>query len=243
MAFPRFFCAAEIVGGAPFRLPDAPAHHAARVLRLAAGHHIVLFDGRGGEFDARIESISKNGVEVLVGQHRPVERESTLDVTLVQSLCSGDRMDVVLQKSVELGVSRIQPVASRRSVVKLAGDRVERREQHWRGVVSAACEQCGRNRIPDVAPLQEFDRWLGDLPPGLECLLLDPEAPRRLSELPAPRGTIVLLAGPEGGFTPDERAAAIGRGCTPVRLGARVLRTETAAMAALAAMQARWGDF
>ena len=243
MAYPRFYCSGELAGGISFRLPDAPAHHAARVLRLAAGAAVVLFDGRGGEYDARIATIGRAGVDVDIGAHRSVERESPLRVALVQALSSGDRMDIALQKSVELGVTRIQPVSSRRSVVKLAGDRAERREQHWRGVVQSACEQCGRNRIPEVGRLMDFEDWLGQRPQDADCLLLDPDAPQRLSELPAPQRELILLAGPEGGFAPQERAAALSVGCMPVRLGARVLRTETAALAALAAMQARWGDF
>jgi 16S rRNA (uracil1498-N3)-methyltransferase len=153
---------------------------------------------------------------------------------------------LTLQKSVELGVAAIQPLLMRRSVVKLSSDKAERRLRHWQGVVIAACEQCGRNHVPPVAEIQEFMPWLqqtknqADAP---QRYLLDPEADTSLRDLPAPNGPILLLAGPEGGFDPTERNAAVTAGCQRIRLGPRILRTETAALAAIAAMQAVWGDF
>jgi 16S rRNA (uracil1498-N3)-methyltransferase len=155
-------------------------------------------------------------------------------------------MDLTLQKSVELGVAAIQPLMMRRTVVKLSGDKAERRLRHWQGVVVSACEQCGRNIIPSVAEIADFMAWLRpsqQQPDAPLRYLLDPEADIGLRDLPVPSGPILLLAGPEGGFDPVERKAAVAAGCQPVRLGPRILRTETAALAALAAMQTLWGDF
>jgi 16S rRNA (uracil1498-N3)-methyltransferase len=183
-------------------------------------------------------------VWVKTGAHRDIERESRLEVVLVQGLSSGDRMDFTLQKAVELGVSAIQPVATERSVVKLKDERAQRRVEHWQRLVIAACEQCGRNHIPAVMPVLEFREWIATLVANDDVrLLLAPAATVALGELPAPKGKIVLLAGPEGGLAPAETQIALSRGFQGVRLGPRVLRTETAALAALAAMQARWGDF
>jgi 16S rRNA (uracil1498-N3)-methyltransferase len=173
-----------------------------------------------------------------------VEREARLHVVLVQGLSSGDRMDFTLQKAVELGVAAIQPVATERSVVKLRDERAQRRLEHWQNLVIAACEQCGRNRVPSVAPVLAFDQWIAGLPATDECrLLLSPGATVALRDLQPVPQRVLLLAGPEGGLSPAESGIAQSRGFRPVRLGPRVLRTETAALAALAAMQALWGDF
>ncbi|HEX4985502.1 MAG TPA: 16S rRNA (uracil(1498)-N(3))-methyltransferase [Burkholderiales bacterium] len=240
----RFHIRDKLGNGSELRLPAEAAHHAARVLRLETGDAAVLFDGRGGEFDARITRIERGEVWVKTGAHRAVERESRLDVCLVQGLSSGERMDFTLQKAVELGVAAIQPVATERSVVRLRDERAQRRVEHWQNLVAAACEQCGRNRVPPVAPLREFREWIGTLPDAPETrLLLSPDAPTALSEIAPPPGRILLLAGPEGGLTRAEVEIAQARGFVAVRLGPRVLRTETAALAALAAMQALWGDF
>ncbi|BCB28687.1 ribosomal RNA small subunit methyltransferase E [Sulfurimicrobium lacus] len=224
-------------------LPPESAHHAAKVLRLQAGDAIVLFDGTGGEYPALIEQIGKQRVTVEIGTWRERECESPLDVTLVQALSSGDKMDFTLQKAVELGITAIQPIASERSVVKLSGERAEKRVRHWQQIVVSACEQCGRNRVPQVAPILSLNDWLGQAAkPGVR-LTLAPDAPASLRELPRPSAPVTLLIGPEGGFAPSEIKAAASCGFAPVRLGPRVLRTETAALAALAAMQAVWGDF
>ena len=169
-------------------------------------------------------------------------RSPRLQVMLAQGISSGERMDYTLQKAVELGVTAIQPIAAKRSVVKLAGERIERRVAHWQGVVASACEQCGRNQVPGVAPPLPLANWLGTSRSG-RLLFLSPLAEARLADLPAPDGTDCLVAGPEGGFEADEIAALHAAGAIPVRLGPRVLRTETAALAALAAMQTLWGDF
>jgi 16S rRNA (uracil1498-N3)-methyltransferase len=242
MPTPRFYLDQPLAQGARFNLPPGPARHAARALRLAPGAGIVLFDGRGGEYAARIERIQKDEVAVSVTGFEPVERESTLRVLLAQGISGGERMDYTLQKAVELGVDAIQPIAARRSVVKLNGERADRRVAHWQGVVASACEQCGRNRVPPVAPPLALADWLGRRPAG-RLLFLSPLAERRLADLPPPADADTLVAGPEGGFEADEIAALHAARALPVRLGARILRTETAALAALAAMQTLWGDF
>jgi 16S rRNA (uracil1498-N3)-methyltransferase len=242
MSPPRFYLDQTLAPGARLMLPPGPARHAARALRLAPGDTLVLFNGRGGEYAAQIERIQKEDVAIRVTGFDDVERESPLQVLLAQGISSGERMDYTLQKAVELGVGAIQPIAAKRSVVKLAGERIERRVAHWRGVVSSACEQCGRNRTPFVAEPQSLADWLGSSPQG-RLLYLSPDAKARLAELSPPAGPQVLVAGPEGGFEGEEIAALEAAGAVPVRLGPRVLRTETAALAALAAMQTLWGDY
>jgi len=241
----RFYFSGKLGNGSEVRLAPEAAHHAARVLRLAVGEPVTLFDGHGGEFEARITRMDRGEVTIKTGAHLAVEREAPFDILLAQGLSSGDRMDLTLQKSVELGVTAIQPVTTERSVVKLKDERAARRAEHWQNLVIAACEQCGRNRVPPVAPLLGFGEWLGQLgPPRDELrLMLSPHATVSLRELAPARGRVILLAGPEGGLAPGEVQSAQSRGFAPVRLGPRVLRTETAALAALAAIQALWGDF
>ncbi len=244
MNCPRFFCDRPLGPGARFDLPEAVARHAVRVLRLPPGAPIILFDGRGGEYAATIETITKERVSVITGQWQEMERESPLELTLVQAIQAADKMDFTIQKAVELGVSAIQPVASRRSVVKLSGDRQQKREAHWQSVAISACEQCGRNQVPPVAQVQTLDRWLADTGaslPGLK-LMLAPGAAHTLNQLP-PATQVTLLIGAEGGLEPGEMQAAAQVGFMPVRLGPRILRTETAGLAVLAALQTLWGDF
>ena len=242
MSAPRFYLDQTLAQGARFSLPPGPARHAARALRLKVDDTVTLFNGQGGEYAARIERIHKDEVAVAITGFADVERESPLQVALAQGISSGERMDYTLQKAVELGVASIQPIAAKRSVVKLAGERVDRRVAHWQGVVASACEQCGRNRVPDVATPLTLAQWLGGYGGG-RLLFLSPLAEMRLADLPRPTATDCLVAGPEGGFETDEIAALEAVGAIPIRLGPRVLRTETAALAALAAMQALWGDF
>ncbi|MBI3041281.1 MAG: 16S rRNA (uracil(1498)-N(3))-methyltransferase [Betaproteobacteria bacterium] len=227
-------------------LPPRQAHHATRVLRLKSGDSVVLFNGDGAEYAAVIERVAKGGATVKVIERRLVERESRIEVVLGQALSSGERMEYTVQKAVELGVAAIHPLAASRSIVRLERERAARRVSHWQAVAIGACEQCGRNRVPPVAPvapLEEFLERRGANHDAVLPVLLSPLAETRLRELPRPDGAVVLLAGPEGGFTPEEESLARRGGFVPVRLGPRVLRTETAAIAALAAMQALWGDF
>ncbi len=239
---PRFFVDRPLSPGAKIELPPVPAHHAARVLRLVKGAEVVLFNGRGGEYPAVLEWVDRDGVTALCREWHDVERESPLDIRLAQGISSGERMDYTLQKAVELGVTAIQPLAMRRSVVKLSGERAQRRVEHWQGIVMSACEQSGRNRLPAVAMPLDVPQWLASRPAGLK-LFLSPLAQSSLRDLPSPTGPVWLVAGPEGGFEPEEAALVTDFGFTPVRLGPRVLRTETAALAAVAAMQALWGDY
>ena len=249
MSFPRFFCPepllAALSANLPVCLPDNVARHASRVLRLRVGDGLVLFDGVGGEYVARIATLEKDRVAVDVLEWRDVECESPISLTLVQALQSGEKMDMTVQKAVELGVSRIVPVTSRRSVVRLEGERAARRVEHWRGVVLSACEQCGRNRVPEVCALQGLENWLGQAA-GQDVLrlMLAPGAEQSLDRIvPAHNGKIELLIGAEGGLAPEEMELAAGAGFVPIRLGPRILRTETAGLAALAAIQCLWGDF
>lgn len=238
----RFFSPEPLPQGDCFELPEALAHHAVRVLRLSAGERIVLFDGLGGEAEAVLEGQGKRWSARLVERHS-VERESPLELVLVQALASADKMDWVVQKAVELGVSGVMPVRASRSVLKLSGERAEKRVAHWREVAVSACEQSGRNRVPQVADITDLRDYLAQHRNGPQRLILDPVGGGRLAELGRPSGACHILIGPEGGWSDDELAACRAAGCEGVTLGPRVLRTETAGLAALAAMQALWGDF
>ena len=242
MNSPRFYCREALSPGAHVELPEPVARHAVRVLRLPPGAPMVLFDGRGGEYPAHIERIERDRVHAELGAWRDVERESLLNITLVQALQSGDKMDFTIQKAVELGMRDIVPVESRRSVLRLAGERAGKRVAHWQGVVASACEQCGRNQVPLVAPLEKLENWLARPSNGCLRLMLAPDADQTLASIP-PAEAIQLLIGAEGGLDPQEVIAATQAGFRAVRMGPRILRTETAGLAALAALQALWGDF
>jgi 16S rRNA (uracil1498-N3)-methyltransferase len=242
MNSPRFYCREALSPGAHVELPEPVARHAVRVLRLPPGAPMVLFDGRGGEYPAHIERIERDRVFAVLGAWREIERESPLSITLVQALQAGDKMDFTIQKAVELGVRDIVPVESRRSVIRLAGDRAAKRVAHWQGVAASACEQCGRNQVPLVAPLEKLENWLARPANGVLRLMLAPDAEDTLASI-RPVGQVQLLIGAEGGLDPQEVLAAKQAGFQAVRMGPRVLRTETAGLAALAAMQALWGDF
>lgn len=237
----RFHFPGRLPDAGQFELPEALAHHAVRVLRLRDGEAVVLFDGLGGEADATLV-VEGRRVSARLGARRDTERESPLQVVLVQALAAGDKMDWVVQKAVELGVSAIQPVQAERSVLRLAGERADKRVAHWQQVAVAACEQCGRNRIPALRALQPVTHWLAAHRDALNYVLA-PGGAASFGEEAAPQGTVHLLVGPEGGWSDAEMAAFDAAGCRRVRLGPRVLRTETAGLAAIAALQARWGDF
>lgn len=242
MSIPRFYCAIPLPPGRQVTLPDEVARHAVGVLRLRDGDDVILFNGDGSECLGQLFKSGK-GAEVRLKSACSPERESPLELTLVQGISSGERMDYTLQKAVELGVTAIQPVMMKRTVVRLDDDKRQKRRQHWQGVVIAACEQCGRNHVPPVAAILDFPAWLENVPKlSGQLFLLDPEATSRLRDLTAPVGAATLLAGPEGGFDGNERDAAIRAGFARLSLGPRILRTETAALAALAAMQSQWGD-
>ncbi len=242
MNLPRFYCREALSPGAHVELPEPVARHAVRVLRLPPGAPMILFDGRGGQYPARIERIERDRVYAELSAWEDAECESPLAITLVQALQAGDKMDFTIQKAVELGVRDIVPVESRRSVLRLAGERAAKRVAHWQGVVASACEQCGRNQVPLVAPVEKLESWLSRPANGALRLMLDPEAETSFASI-RPEGAVQLLIGSEGGLDPQEMIAARQAGFRGVRLGPRVLRTETAGLAALAVMQAMWGDF
>jgi 16S rRNA (uracil1498-N3)-methyltransferase len=237
---PRFYCDTPLRAGSACTLPEDAAHHAIHVLRLREGEDITLFNGRGGEFAARIASIQRLRISIDILQHRALERESPLRVALAQGVSAGEKMDSTLRKAVELGVAEVQPLLAARSVARPKGERAEGRRAHWQKVVIAACEQCGRNRIPEVHPLIA----LPDYRPNGEAarILLSPRAKLKFSEATKSSNSFVLAAGPEAGLTTEEEATLASAGFVPASLGPRVLRTETAAVAALAALNALRGD-
>lgn len=216
-------------------LPDAAARHV-QVLRLQPGAELSLFDGRGGQWHARVLQMGRRSVTVRVEAHEPLERELPQPVTLALSMPANDRMDDLVEKATELGVAAIQPLMSERSVLRLAGERAERKVSHWQGVAAAACEQCGRNRVPAVHPVRTLADWLSTLVDdgATKRLLLSFADDTRPLPQAAGNGPLLLLSGPEGGLSPAEEAVARAHGFAPVTLGPRVLRADTAPLAALA---------
>jgi 16S rRNA (uracil1498-N3)-methyltransferase len=238
---PRFFVDATLIPGRTVRLPDDVAHHALRVLRLADGGPVVLFDGRGGQY---VASLRVQGGTALaqVEAFEAVERESPLRLTLIQALVAAEKLDWIVEKATELGIERILLAPMQRSVVRLDAARVVRRLQHWTDVVRAACCQCGRNRVPAVEFFPRFDAALAAAPEDGPRLLLQPAAARSVyAAVTGARAT--LMVGPEGGFADSEIEPAGRAGFVAASLGPRVLRTETAGLAAIAALQAMRGDF
>jgi 16S rRNA (uracil1498-N3)-methyltransferase len=243
MRLSRVHVTSRLEAGSRVTLSGTAANHIARVLRLGAGDPLTLFDGSGGEHSARIEALGRDTVTVTVLEAHALERESPLSLTLAQGISRGERMDWVVQKATELGVTRIVPLLTQRSVVRLDAGQAHKKTGHWHAVAVAACEQCGRNRLPVVQDPQELQSFLAEaLPAAATRLLLSPAGQLRLQDLPVTTPAITVLIGPEGGLAGEEQEAAIAAGFTPVRLGPRVLRTETAAVAALAVIQGRLGD-
>jgi len=244
VAAPRFFSFQELPrnqgAAAAFELGEEIARHLL-VLRMNAADRIILFDGLGGEFSAEIVEVGKRRAIVRLLRFDNVERESPLTISLVQSLATGDKMDLIVQKAVELGVTVFQPVSSERATLKLSGDRAEKRALHWQSIARAACEQCGRNRVPKVAEPMGLEEWLA-APNDDVRLMLHPDAPKSMIEAIGSQTAISLLVGPEGGFSEREVALAVRHGVDAARFGPRVLRTETAGLAAVAAMNAIAGD-
>ena len=238
---PRFYLPTALAPHTTLNLPDNIIRHI-HVLRLNAGDSITLFNGTGNDFDATLQAIGKRHAECHIHAQRQPENESPLAITLVQAISSGERMDFTLQKSVELGVHAIQPMISERCVVRLSGDRAEKRVQRWQDIVIAACEQSGRSIVPTVLPIVSFSDYLRQMPPELHLMMSLRRAQALRDIAPVPQ-TLRLMIGPEGGWTPAEEQAALDAGVQTITLGKRVLRTETAAMAAMAAMQVLWGDF
>jgi 16S rRNA (uracil1498-N3)-methyltransferase len=233
----------QLAPGARVVLPESAAAHLLRVLRLDTGDACVLFNGDGHDYDARIVVAGKRCGEIEVTAARMVDNESSLRIVLVQGIARGEKMDWILQKATELGVAGFAPVHSERSEVKLDGDRAGKRLAHWRSVVVAACEQSGRARVPEVAVAEHLAAALQRLPQGGIRLTLDPEGADAIATLQPPADrTMVIAIGPEGGWSPRDHASLAGAGFTGLRLGPRILRTETAGMAAIAALQSKFGD-
>lgn len=241
MRIPRIFHPALLVANSRIALDGNAARHVGRVLRLLPGDELTLFDGHGGEYPAHIVELDKRELWVACGERRDSDCESPLQLTLAQGVSKGERMDYTIQKAVELGISRIVPVHTERSVVNLKGERLEKRMEHWRGIIVSACEQCGRNTLPELLPLTSLDSWLQQ-PVNGRALLLDHRATTGISGLELQEASCTLLIGPEGGLSEKEQTMAVAAGYLGIRLGPRVLRTETAALTALAAIQSRWGD-
>jgi 16S rRNA (uracil1498-N3)-methyltransferase len=239
MIAPRVHVDAHIDGPGVRPLPAAAARHA-QVLRLQPGDTLVLFDGRGGQWSARVAAMGRRDVQVDVLVHDPVERELPIGVTLALAMPAGDRMDFVVEKATELGAAAIQPLVSERSVLRLAGERAARRVAHWQAIALAACEQCGRNRVPGVLAIRPLQEWLHGLPPAMQGetrLILGWRGAAPWPARIAQAGThVMLLSGPEGGLSDDEQDAAHARGFVATSLGPRVLRADTAPLAALAAL-------
>jgi 16S rRNA (uracil1498-N3)-methyltransferase len=239
---PRFYCPQPLVPGSVVDLPDAVAHHL-HVVRQQSGDELVLFNGEGGQARARLADIGKRRASAEILSVEAVDVELPFRVTLAQGLPEGSKMDWIVEKAVELGATAIAPLAAQRSVVRLSGDRADKRLAHWQAVVVSASEQCGRNRLADVAPVQDVNRWLGQPPGGGVRILLSPRADASLAQWvrATPPQDVTLLVGPEGGFTDQEEDAARATGALPLSMGPRVLRTETAGLAALAILAAGWG--
>lgn len=244
MAIPRFYVPLPLSVGALPRLPDEVAHHALRVLRLAPGTAIQLFNGQGGAYQAILQVQGKQAY-AAIDAFDPSEVELAGRITLVQGIATGDKMDWIIEKAVELGATAIVPIAARRSVLRLSGPRLEKRIQHWQRIAQSACEQCGRNRLPELAAPLTLEQWLQQPgSPDTLRLLCHPEAETSLRTLltraPAP-ANLALLVGPEGGWDDDELELAQRHHAVPVSFGPRVLRTETAGLALMAAATALLG--
>jgi 16S rRNA (uracil1498-N3)-methyltransferase len=241
MRLTRVYVDAPLASGMRVTLQGSAAGHLTRVLRLRVGEALTVFNGAGGEYAASIEHAHAGRVAVAIGELRAIERESPLTLTLAQGVSRGERMDLVVQKATELGASGLTPVLAERSVVRLTAQQAERRLNHWRAIAIAACEQSGRNRLPAIAspvPLKDFLRTSD----GSMRLVLSPAATATLADLPRLVSAVTVLIGPEGGLAEAEQEAAVAAGFKPVRLGPRVLRTETAAIAALTLLQREFGD-
>ncbi|RQK38689.1 16S rRNA (uracil(1498)-N(3))-methyltransferase [Neisseria meningitidis] len=239
---PRFHLPENLSVGQTVALPDNIVRHL-NVLRVRPNENITLFDGKGKAHAARLTVLEKRRAEAEILHEDTTDNESPLNITLIQSISSGDRMDFTLQKSVELGVTAIQPVISERCIVRLDGERAAKRLARWQEIVISACEQSGRNTVPPVLPIIGYREALDKMPSESTKLIMSINRARKLGDIRQPSGAIVFMVGPEGGWTEQEEQQAFEAGFQAVTLGKRILRPETAPLAALAAMQTLWGDF
>ena len=239
---PRVYHRGPLQTGRDVTLDEAASRHLGRVLRMRPGDPVTLFDGSGGEYRAVLRTAERDAMRARIESFEARERESALRVGLAQAISGAELMDLTVQKAVELGAAWIQPLLSLRTKIRLEPVRAQRRVEHWQRIAIAACEQCGRNVVPAVRPVCSLADWLGSRVPGAHGILLDPDSDTLLSRAGPVAGETALLVGPESGFAEEENAMARHMGLQPVNLGPRVLRTETAGLAALAVMQALWGD-
>ena len=239
---PRFYVDFALIPDSVVELPDNVVRHL-NVLRVKNMEEIVLFNGNGKSYPALPEVLEKRRASVRILREEATDNESPLNITLVQAVSAAERMDFTLQKSVELGVAEIRPVISERCVVRLSGERAEKRVARWQEIVVSACEQSGRNIVPKVLPLTTYAQALQQLPQETTKLLMSLNRAQKLSDVQPQSGKVVFMVGPEGGWTEQEEQQAFDAGFQSVTLGKRVLRTETASLAAIAAMQTLWGDF
>lgn len=239
---PRFYVDFALSPDSVVELPDNVVRHL-NVLRVKNTEEIVLFNGNGKSYPALPEVLEKRRASVRILREESTDNESPLNITLVQAVSAAERMDFTLQKSVELGVAEIRPVISERCVVRLSGERAEKRVARWQEIVVSACEQNGRNIVPKVLPLTTYAQALQQLPQETTKLLMSLNRAQKLSDVQPQSGKVVFMVGPEGGWTEKEEQQAFDAGFQSVTLGKRVLRTETASLAAIAAMQTLWGDF
>jgi 16S rRNA (uracil1498-N3)-methyltransferase len=244
MANLRFFTDSPLALNADIQLSENAAAHATRALRLNVGDNAIIFNGDGFDYACTLTSVKKNTVTAKITSANAISNESLLNITLLQGISSGDRMDFTIQKAVELGVKKIQPINSKRSVVQLTQERAEKRIEHWQNVAISACEQSGRAFVPKVLPPLSLENWLSQNPYNNTLrILLNPVGAKRLEEIEKPASTIELLIGAEGGLSQAEIDLASAQHFQSIVLGPRILRTETAALTAISVMQALWGDF
>ncbi|WP_047608304.1 16S rRNA (uracil(1498)-N(3))-methyltransferase [Rahnella aquatilis] len=241
MRIPRIYHPEPLTARSEITLSEDAANHVGRVLRMQPGQTIQLFDGSNQVFDASITQVDKKSVRVSLNEGVLADNESPLNLHLGQVISRGEKMEFTIQKSIELGVNTITPLFSERCGVKLDGERLEKKLQQWQKIAIAACEQCGRNRIPDIRPAMPLEAWCAEQDDSLK-LNLHPRASHSINTLPLPVSHVRLLIGPEGGLSADEIAMTSGYGFTDILLGPRVLRTETTALTAITALQVRFGD-
>lgn len=243
MSIARIYQPITLTTDAIVTLDESASHHLSRVLRAAVGDEITLFNGEGGEYHARIAAINKKNVTVTMGAFNAREAESPIHITLAQGIARGEKMDFIIQKAVELGVNEIVPLITERCNVRINDERLQKKMAHWQSVIISACEQSGRNRVPLLSVPQALTHWLTQKKADV-CFILSPHVDTKLSQQKIAQGShIAMIIGPEGGLSDAEMEAAVRQGAQPLNMGPRILRTETAALTAIALLQTRYGDF